>query len=309
MFPSGFKPMLAATLKKAEDADKLVYPVYVSPKIDGIRCVTNSFGSPISRNGKPFANKALIAEFEKHGIPFLDGELGLGDPTSPEFFNATSAFVRTENATIASTKYEKLDYYIFDRIASGGYEERFINNLPTLPEDSWINFKILYQRKVTDDELLVSWESYWHEQNYEGIMIRSNLSAPYKYGRSTFNSGELIKCKRFTDDEAYIVDFIEMMENKNEATKDAWGHTTRSSHKENKVGKGMVGVIVAKANNFPGEIRIGTGIGLTHEVRKKMWENKEKFIGKKFTYSYPSAVTDYEDVRFGSFKGLRYDDI
>lgn len=301
--------MLAATLDHVDQSAKLVYPSYISPKIDGIRCVTDAHGVAVSRNGKPFNNAMLNAEFAKYKIPYLDGEIGLGDPTEPEFFNRTSAFVRKESRTLEEVGFEKLDYYIFDRIsAEGGYEDRFINKLPKLPTDSKINFVILEQRRVLDDEMLIAWEDSWAEKGYEGIIIRANLSAKYKFGRSSLKSAELIKHKRFVDTEATITGFIEAMENLNEKTTDAWGHSTRSSHKENKVGKGMAGVLVCSDPNFEGEVRIGTGIGLTHELKRDMWDNPQKYIGRMITYKYQGG-SDYEKVRFGSFKGFRDDGI
>jgi DNA ligase-1 len=302
-FPTGFKPMLAATLVNAEDAHKLKFPAYVSPKIDGIRCITNSVGEPITRNGKLIMNRQIVAEFNKYKIPYLDGELGVGDPTSPEFFNQTSSLVRT-----IERDFESIDYYVFDRVRNGGYEERFIHNLPTFPSDSKIKFQVLEQRKVTDDEGVTGWEDLWHSRGYEGIIIRSKFESAYKFGRSTLNSAELIKCKRFVDDEMVITGFIEAMENLNQVTTDEWGHTKRSSHKENKVGKGMVGVIVGTCLNFDGEVRLGTGIGLTHELKTRMWNNKNYYIGQTVTFCY-QANTDYEKVRFGSFKGFRNDGI
>lgn len=105
-----------------------------------------------------------------------------------------------------------------------------------------------------------------------------------------------------------ITGFIEAMENLNEKVKDEWGHSKRSSHKDNKIGKGMAGVILGTCPNFEGEVRLGTGIGLTHELRTDMFLNPQKYINSIVTFSYQDG-TDYEKTRFGSFKGFRNDGI
>lgn len=175
-FPVGFKPMLAATLTDAKDAHKLKYPAYVSPKLDGIRCVTNSLGTPITRTGNVLMNTAIRTEFEKYKIPFLDGELIWGDPVDPTTFNLTSGLVRSRDKP-----FDEITYYIFDRIVNpvtgqaDGFEERFMHNLPELPTDSKIKFVILDQRKVYDEDGVTGWEEAWYEKKFEGIIIRSNF--------------------------------------------------------------------------------------------------------------------------------------
>jgi DNA ligase-1 len=303
-FPHGFKPMLSATLKDITSAKKLKFPGYISPKIDGIRCIVNNEGVPITRNGKVIMNQFIAQEMKKLNLHLLDGELGLGDPTAPEFFNNTSALIRRHH----DDNFDHLDFYVFDKVASGGYEERFVDQDIEIVDQGKIHVHKLLQRKVFDYEQLLGWEEYFFEQRYEGIMYRQNLEAEYKFGRASLRSGELIKFKRFEDDEAVVTGFVQMMRNANEATLDEWGHTVRSSHQENKIPVEMVGVILGQCQNFDGEIRVGTGEGITHDVRKDMWLNPHKYIGRTFTFSY-QANSDYEKVRFGSFKGWREDGI
>lgn len=304
--------MLAATLKDAAEAGKLMFPAYVSSKIDGVRCVTDRAGEAVSRNGMAFANRFVAEEFRKANIPLLDGELGLGSPLDPAFFNRTSGFLRREDDDFTQGV---LDYYVFDMIGEGGYEERFINKLPELEakfaevnSTSRINFFVHDQRKVLDEESLQGWEEVYHQRGWEGIMGRHNILAPYKYGRASIKSQELVKCKRFVDDEAVITGFVEAMENNNVPEKDAWGRTKRSSHQENKTGLGMAGVILCSCSNFDGEVRIGTGIGLTHELKREMWNNQAAYIGRTITFQY-QAGADYAKTRFGSYKGFRDDGI
>jgi len=72
-----FEPMLAA---KWEDyKDKIQYPIYSQPKLDGIRCIVTKDGM-FSRNGKPILSAPHIKEslqsiFDETPTLILDGEL------------------------------------------------------------------------------------------------------------------------------------------------------------------------------------------------------------------------------------------
>lgn len=114
-----------------------------------------------------------------------------------------------------------------------------------------------------------------------------------------------LRIKDFKDDEAVVTGLIEAQENQNEATTNALGHTERSSSKEGKVGKGMLGAIQAHHSTF-GDIEIGPG-EMTHEERKYFWEHPEELVGKTITFKYfPFGVKD--KPRFPTFKCVREDE-
>ena len=76
------KPMLLP--RETPDLDNLQYPVYVTPKLDGIRCLFKG-GVALSRTLKPIPNKSIQAWAKKHAkiLEGMDGELIVGSPTSP----------------------------------------------------------------------------------------------------------------------------------------------------------------------------------------------------------------------------------
>src|SRR5437899_138139 len=92
-------------------------------------------------------------------------------------------------------------------------------------------------------------------RGFEGVMLRKP-DGPYKFGRSTVREGYLMKVKRFTQEEAVVVGYEEQETNLNEATKDALGHTKRSSHKAGKRPAGVLGAL--RVSNGHGEFSIGT---------------------------------------------------
>ena len=93
------------------------------------------------------------------------------------------------------------------------------------------------------------------------------------------------------------------MQNNNKVKINALGRIERSSHKENKTGKGMVGVLLIHSDKYPDDI-IEIGTGLTHAEKKEIWENKNKFLGKTITFEY-RPYGGYDVPRFGAFIGFR----
>jgi DNA ligase-1 len=142
---------------------------------------------------------------------------------------------------------------------------------------------------ANDEEELLKHYGTFVVQGFEGAMLRS-LNGPYKCGRSTLKQGYLLKLKPLEDSEAKVIAFEELMHNDNKATKDELGHTKRSTHKENMTPADTLGrFVVVEIGNTPWkgqEFRIGTGQGLTAELRKEIWNNKSKYMGKIIKYNY-----------------------
>ena len=86
MSKSIVKPMLAVEV----DFNKLRYPVYTQPKLDGIRVVFKD-GVVYSRSLKAIPNKHVQALF-RH-LQGVDGELIVGNPTAHDVFQKTTSGV------------------------------------------------------------------------------------------------------------------------------------------------------------------------------------------------------------------------
>jgi DNA ligase-1 len=118
----------------------------------------------------------------------------------------------------------------------------------------------------------------------------------------------LLKLKRFMDSEAVVVGFEEQMENTNEKTVDELGHSKRSKHQAGMVGKDTLGkFLVQEVGNTPWnglEFAIGTGDGLTADLRQHIWDNREEYLGKIITHKYqPHGTKDLP--RIPVWKGFR----
>jgi DNA ligase-1 len=278
------KPLLAAT---CEDLSSIKYPVAVTPKIDGIRCLIVN-GKAVTRKLKPIPNNHIRTLIEKHGYEGMDGEIYIPNKS----FNEIQSLVMTEDGT------PYFEYIVFDLYSDASYVNRLLKleQLQKILPD-WI-VPLFYKVVSTQAELEAKEQQYLRD-GYEGIMIR-DLDGPYKFGRSTVKQGILLKWKRFKDAEATVIGFVEKLHNNNEATVSELGYTKRSSHKVNLTPAGTLGALVVKA----GDIEFSVGSGFDDETRQEIWDNQKKYIGKLVKYRYQASGM-LERPRFPIFLGFR----
>jgi DNA ligase-1 len=265
------KPMLASPA----DMSKVVFPVYVSPKLDGIRGLQR--GVVMSRSFKPIPNAFVQSELGGKALFGLDGELIVGSPTDHDCIRTTTSGVMSDDKTPDFT------YYVFDNTSvpeTTPFDARLasLHNYPSHPR-----IKIVPHTLVANMDDLDEYEAQMLTMGYEGIMLR-DPKGPYKYGRATVNQGWLLKVKRFTDAEMVITDVEEEMHNDNEAKKNALGRTERSTHQANMVGKGTMGTLVGTDIATGADMRIGTGFDA--QQRKDFWFARKALIGKIAKYKY-----------------------
>lgn len=306
MIPEKFKPMLAATLTKPE---MIKFPVWTSPKIDGIRCVVFG-GVAYSRSLKPIPNKKVQAFFDRHAdvLDGLDGELVVGEKTDANCMQNSMAVMRKDGEP-------NFCFYVFDVYdPRAEYEER-LTIIETamqhfMTDDPRINLVSQHLANNADD--LATLEAQFLERGYEGLMIRDPRGL-YKCGRSTEREGGLVKVKRFVDAEAVIVGYVEEMHNTNEAKRDALGRTERSTEKAGLVGKGTLGALVVERlgeANDRGERRgigerFNIGTGFTAAQRKDLWNRREELLARVVTFKHFDHGT-VDAPRHPVFKSFRH---
>ena len=198
------KPMLAH--KYDEKRIDWSEPVYIQPKLDGVRCLFTKDGA-YSRTGKKFMNLAhielaLISFFKQNPDVVLDGELY--NHKLKNDFEKIISLVRKQKPTADDrlnaqhlVQFHVYDY--FDGVMYDSYKTRMqqlacsdiydaqIKHVPTLLVDTYS-----YARQLHEEFL---------EDGYEGSIIR--LNGLYKHGRSY----DLMKFKDFSDAEATIVGY------------------------------------------------------------------------------------------------------
>ena len=293
-----FKPMLAADCRG--DVAALSYPLYASPKLDGIRCCIID-GKAVTRSLKPIPNasirEALSGRQELEG---LDGELiNTEDPFN---FQKTTSLVMGHQPDAVS----KIKFVAFDNAdLCLGFERRLqaTEAIVSKVKQNKIYIEFIVNKYITTPDDLLEYERELLAEGYEGVMLRTKLDGRYKNGRSTLREGLLIKLKRYVQEEATIIGFEERMNNTNAAKTNELGRTQRSSAQAGKVGRDDLGAFLCKRDD--GEtFYCGTGVGLNDETRAEFWRDRDLLIGKTITYRYLSAGTK-DKPRHPLFVGIR----
>lgn len=282
--------------------DQVQYPCYGTPKLDGIRCeVVNR--QALSRSFLPIANHFIRKKIEELFPDGFDGEiivpglefndiqsLVMTEEGEPDFKYAVFDYVKNDLNKWYVRRIDDLDYW-WKYEATKEHHKYGYSILPTL---------------LKDQEELLAFEKQCLDQGYEGICLRIG-SSPYKCNRSTLKEKYLIKFKRYKTGEAIITGFEEQMINTNEAKVGELGQTKRSKCKAGMVPSGIMGKMLVRGINgmFKDKnFKIGTGKGLTKELRKHIWEHQEDYIGKIIVFQYqPKGTKDLPRVL--SFKGFR----
>lgn len=272
-----FQPMLAAKYfglneKKRNELFK-TERVYRQPKLDGQRCIVTKDGM-FSRHGKeiisaPHIRKSLEPVFRKYPNLILDGELYNHDLNQD--FNKLMSLVRKSKPTVEDLKEseEKIQYWIYD--------------LPSCPEGFharnwelaklWIEFEKEFNKYcvcvethlvLSDEEVQHTLENYLNH-GYEGGILR--LDRPYENKRTN----SLLKVKKFEDGEFPIVRIEEGRGNL----------------------AGKAGRVIV---DFNGK-EVSSGLKFGHDEAKRIWENRNKLIGKTATIRYFN-VTEDGSLRF-----------
>lgn len=288
-----FKLMLASTAQLS----KLRFPLYASPKLDGIRAVVRD-GVVVSRNLKQVPNLHVQKTFGLVELAGLDGELVVGSPTAPDAFRTTSSGVMSIGGR------PDVAFHVFDCV----YDPRapFVERQDRARElvAEYEGVILVEQRLVFNmPELLILEEDYLNA-GYEGLMLRDG-QAPYKFGRGTVTAQDLLKLKRFEDSEAVVIGFEELQHNSNEATTNDVGIRSRSTAKAGLVGRETLGALRVRGitGHFAGcEFNVGTGLDAA--TRELIWTMREVWLGRVIKYKY-FPIGSKDAPRFPVFLGER----
>lgn len=257
-----FKPMLAVDYNDYKD--KVEYPVYVQPKLDGIRCIVRKDGM-WSRNGKSIISAPHIFESIKHLFDedpnlIIDGELYIH--SNQNDFNTICSLVKktkpTEEDLVESARL--IEYWVYD---VPSHDSSFDHRKVSIYKFHGIDkVKIVSTSRVNDEEQLKEQYGMFMSQGYEGLMIRI-IKGKYENKRSK----NLLKYKEFHDSEYTI---LEVHEGKGRL-------------------QGKVGQMLFK--NEDGKEFHSTVNG-TEEYLTELWEQKEQLVGQQATIKYFELTVD-----------------
>lgn len=213
------KPMLALEFNPSSCSE---YPVYVQPKLDGVRCLVYYSGNGTlvfqSRQNTIFDSfEHLVEDIEKllenMGNPLnfvLDGELYIHGAE----FNEITSIVRRSKTKHPNIR--NLQYHIYDCFYFGDqnlqknnmpYSERNKMLTEAFDKHKFKNILLVDTRKATSMEDIEELHSYYTNLSnpYEGVMLRTIDSIYKQQGRSK----HLQKYKKFYDDEFVVVGYHE----------------------------------------------------------------------------------------------------
>lgn len=287
------QPMFAAKAPAV-----LQFPLYASPKIDGVRAVIRD-AVVMSRTLKAIPNGFVQDNLGLEFLSGLDGELTVGPPNAANVMQATTSGVMSREGEPAFTFWvfdfwtnQKMPFGERNQIMTRAFKDGALSKHP--------HVKQLPQELVRNEAELNAYEALQLKEGFEGVMLRVP-NGIYKYGRSTAREGYLMKLKRWVDAEAVVVGFKEQLHNGNEATTDELGRTKRSSHTANMRPMGVLGAFMVRT---PEGVEFDVGTGLTAAQRSYFWAAKDLYLGQSLTYkSFPLGVKDAP--RFPVFKGFR----
>src|SRR5690606_1405911 len=238
--------------------------VMVQPKLDGFRFkafIENDKTVMLTRGNEVYERMENLKEEMKvflENLPenFLsDGEIYIHGRD----FSEIQSIITNSNAT--EEDIDSLRAYIFDIIPT----KEELENYPFRKRKELIDeifsehdFKYLIKtetHEVKSEEEIEELMEFYRKEGYEGLMIRKGIS-PYHHGRSN----NILKYKEFFTDTGVIID-IEKGEGKFRdqaclVIKDSLGVVTRMIHKDNQ------------------------------DVRKEILVNKDKYIGKRYEFSF-----------------------
>jgi len=247
-------------------------PVYIQPKLDGVRCLFTKDGA-YSRAGNKFMNIAhielrLIPFFKQHPDVILDGELYNHELKND--FEKIISLVRKQKPTsddrldakslVQFHVYDYFDGVIYDsyktrmqQLATSDIYNKDIKYVPTKLVDTYSYARTLHEEFLED--------------GYEGSIIR--LNGLYKHGRSY----DLMKFKDFSDAEATII-----------------GYEIGQGKREGHLGKFIM------QDDDGVEFGCPPGKGYTYKDMKNMLENIKDYIGQRATFTY------FQRTKAGSYR-------
>ena len=256
------KPMLANTY--SEDMD-ITFPVWVQPKLDGVRCLVYKNGHDICFQSR----KNTMYEPIEHLLPeltrlfeilpkntVLDGELythGLG------FDKIVSMVRRGTGEKEKHPDLSTLHYTIYDLIDNRSmlYEDRLQLLQSAYSKFNYKNIQCIETHSVSSKYRIDQWLHTFEDKGYEGLMIRRN--GLYKENRSK----DLLKYKRFLDDEFEVV-----------------------GHHESKTGTAVFDCITKDGSIFSVLMKE------TMEMKQDRMKNVEDYYGKMLTVRFQEWTKD-----------------
>lgn len=269
--------MLAASeIPKLQDVK---WPKLGSPKLDGIRCYLKT--DVLSRRDKLIPNEHIRRSLAPLVGTGLDGELMIHGTD----FNDVQSNVMSINGA------PNFEFWVFDVQANMSALSR-TKLYHKIVEECGLSFvKAVPQVVLNSAKAAEDFMTECVAAGHEGIILKDPV-AMYKFGRSTLKQQIMLKYKYFFEEEGTVVGTYELLHNTDTSTK----------RQENMVPGNTLGGFHVQWNGHTFDV--GGGKGMTQELRKQLWQQRDTLIGKKLTFKY-QELSEYGVPRFPTYKVLR----
>ena len=273
------KPMLAYPVSdKPIDYTK---PVFIQPKLDGVRCLIQYEGSEASgyesvvaysRTGKVWQNinhilASLIPFFKKYPNVILDGELY--NHKFKDDFESIISMVRKTKPTDEdrSISRKNVQFHCYDIVDETMPFEQRNDFILKAVYNNYDYIRVLPCQQVTSDDNAKKIHELNLDAGFEGSIVRTNDTYQCK------RSHNLRKFKDFSDAEATIVGYL-----------DGKGKRT-----------GTLGKFIMMDDNGV-EFGCPPGKGYNYKQLATMLENIGDYIGQRATFTF------FERTKAGSYR-------
>jgi DNA ligase-1 len=270
------KPMLAHKFDDSRVDWSL--PVYIQPKLDGVRCLFTKNGA-YSRAGNKFMNLAhielaLIPFFKTNPFMILDGELYNHDLKND--FEKIISLVRKQKPTADDrleaqelVQFHVYDYFDIGIPGSDGTYNPYKSRMQNLVTSDIYDKQIKYVPAKLVDSYNYARDIHatFLSEGYEGSIIR--LNGLYKHGRSY----DLMKFKDFSDTEATII-----------------GYELGKGKRTGTLGKFIM------LDDEGVEFGCPPGKGYSYKDLAEMLNNITDYVGKRATFTY------FQRTQAGSYR-------
>ena len=272
------KPMLAH--KYDDSRVDWSLPVYIQPKLDGVRCLFTKNGA-YSRTGKHFKNLvhielALMPFFNNNPDVVLDGELY--NHELKHDFEKIISLVRKQKPT-ADDRLEAqqlVQFHVYDYFDGVKYDSYKTRMQQLVTSNIYCNCVKYVNAKLVDSYNYARELHTWNlADGYEGSIIR--LDGLYKHGRSY----DLMKFKDFSDTEATII-----------------GYELGKGKRTGTLGKFIM------LDDEGVEFGCPPGKGYSYKDLAEMLNNITDYVGKRATFTY-FQKTNAGSYRHPLFKAIR----
>lgn len=268
-------PIHAIQLAQLMDYNRVQYPCYVSPKLDGLRGKFSE-GKMLSRNGHEYKGlETLITNLQLIFGPYceLDGELMV----EGKHFNEISGDIRSFKET------DKVEYHIFDmpNLKHISLNHRLqalhepFDRACNMLSPSALGIYLVPHHYAMQESDISDYYSHFISAGYEGVIVKGQDSL-YHDGRTY----DWMKIKECNNVDLTVV-----------SIKEGAGKF-----------KGTVGAI----NCLFGTVHVSVGSGLSDEQRARWWQEPELIVGKTVEVAYHEVTPD-GSLRHPRLKQVRGD--